>query len=180
MNTNELRQIQTPLKALYTESPAEALAEMRAFGVVDLSRLSCRVKTPFADSGITESGLHPKAGGDGRTACSGDMLLQSLVACSGVTFAAVATAMELEISAASIEARGTMDFRGTLGVDRNTAVGLTSVELIFDVVSSEADDRIDKLIQLTERYCVVLQTLRHGATCSARRGSVTDASSSPQ
>ena len=102
-------------------------------------------------------------------ACSGDMLLQSLVACSGVTFAAVATAMGLEISRAKVSASGEMDFRGTLGIDRETPVGLTSVELSFDVQSGEPDESIAKLIELTERYCVVLQTLAQGVTVTSRR-----------
>lgn len=170
MNSAELKNVQAPLKAAYSESPVKAIAELHASGVVDFESLTCHVDSPQAQHGKTVSGLHPKAGGNGLAACSGDMLLQSLVACSGVTFAAVATAMELQIQKASVQAKGVMDFRGTLGVDRSTPIGLTSIELEFAVVSTEPTEKIDKLIQLTERYCVVLKTLSEGVTVSSRRG----------
>ena len=169
MNADELKQIQTPLKARYSGDPGTAIAELHARGVVDIESLACRVESPHAQKEQTVSGLHPKAGGDGSLACSGDMLLQSLIACSGVTLAAVATAMGLQINSAEIIAKGTMDFRGTLGVDRQAPVGLTSVELIFEVVSPESDDKIDKLIQLTERYCVVLKTISEGVAVTSQR-----------
>ena len=169
MNADELREIQKPLKQKYSESPDAAIAELHAAGTVDLASLTCKVTTPGADNGVVHSGLHPNAGGDGSHACSGDMLLQSLVACSGVTFAAVATAMELNIDAAQIEATGTMDFRGTLGVDREIPVGLTEISIVFCVESQESDEKIDKLIQLTERYCVVLQSLRGGVAITSQR-----------
>ena len=171
MNAEELKRIQQPLKQSYRDAPGEAVAQLSASGEIDLETLTCRVATPFSEANSVTSGLHPKAGGDGLVACSGDMLLQSLVACSGVTFAAVATAMGLEISRAKVSARGKMDFRGTLGIDRETPVGLTSVELSFDVQSGEPDESIAKLIELTERYCVVLQTLAQGVTVTGRRAS---------
>ncbi|APZ96854.1 OsmC family protein [Fuerstiella marisgermanici] len=169
MNAEKLKQIQAPLKARYADDSASALDTQRAVGKIDCEGLTCHVETHCATPGMTTSSLHIMAGGDGSHACAGDMLLQSLVACSGVTFAAVSTAMGLTISSASVEARGTMDFRGTLGVDREAPVGLTSIELIFDISSDEPDEKIDKLIQLTERYCVVLQTISKGANVSCQR-----------
>lgn len=169
MKAEELKAIQAPLKEQYAAAPESAVANLHASGEVNIQNLTCRVVTPNAEDRATSSGLHPFAGGDGLAACSGDMLLQSLVACSGVTFAAVATAMNLEISAATIEAKGLMDFRGTLGVDRTVAVGLTDIELSFEVHSEEPADKIEKLIQLTERYCVVLQTLTQGVKVSSNR-----------
>ncbi len=169
MNAEELKQIQAPLKTRYAEDSASALDTQRAVGKIDCEKLTCHVETLCATPGMTTSGLHRMAGGDGSHACAGDMLLQSLVACAGVTFAAVSTAMGLNISSASVEARGTMDFRGTLGVDRETPVGFTSIELVFDVNSGEPAEKIDKLIQLTERYCVVLQTISKGVEVSSRR-----------
>lgn len=169
MNAEQLKELQAPLKAVYTASSTAATAKLHAAGVIDLENLTCLVTSPGAAVGEIRSGLHPMAGGDGFAVCSGDMLLQSLIACSGVTFAAVATAMELQIRSAAIAASGTMDFRGTLGVDRATPVGLTSIELTFDVDSTEPNEKIDKLIQLTERYCVVLQTLKQGVSVSSQR-----------
>jgi len=167
----ELQSLQGPLKQEYRDFPQAAVAELTASGNVNFQDLTCSVVTPNFVQGETVSGLHPRAGGDGAAACSGDMLLQSLVACSGVTFAAVATAMELTIESTRIDAVGTMDFRGTLGVDRDTPVGLTSIELAFAVNSSESEQSIQKLIELTERYCVVLQTLQHSVAVTARRTS---------
>lgn len=170
MNSEELKVLQAPLKAAYAETPHRASVSLHAAGTIHLENLTCDVETPAASAGHTVSGLHPAAGGDGSAACSGDMLLQALVACSGVTFAAVSTAMGLQISSARVTAVGTMDFRGTLGVDRDVPVGLTSVELSFAVETTEPDEKVDKLIQLTERYCVVLQTLQQKLAVSSRRG----------
>jgi uncharacterized OsmC-like protein len=172
MNAEQLRELQAPLKAEYTASSAAAIAELHASGSIDLKNLACLVASPGAINEEVRSGLHRMAGGDGSAACSGDMLLQSLIACSGVTFAVVATAMELRISSATINVTGTMDFRGTLGIDRTTPVGLTSIALTFTVESPEPDEKIDKLIQLTERYCVVLQTLKQGVSVSSRRATI--------
>lgn len=169
MNSDKLRQLQAPLKSQYRETPETAIAELSAKGTVDLKSLTCAVAPVFSGEGTTVSGLHPKAGGDGSAACSGDMLLQSLVACSGVTLAAVATAMGLNISSAAVGVKGTMDFRGTLGVDRNTPVGLTEIVLTFDIDSNEPPEQLDRLVELTERYCVVLQTLKHGVSVKTTR-----------
>lgn len=171
MNSHELKKLQQPLKHRYAEEPQAAVAKLHAQGNVDFERLACLVSSEkTAEAGIV-SGLHPSAGGDGSLACSGDMLLQSLVACSGVTFAAVATAMELKILSARVEAIGEMDFRGTLAVEREVPVGLTSIELVFTVDSDEPPEKIEKLVQLTERYCVVLQTLKQGVEVSRRLAS---------
>ena len=170
MKAEDLRALQEPLKAAYKEDPAAAVATLHARGTVNFETLACNVDSPDPSNGVTSSGLHPKAGGDGQLACSGDMLLQSLVACSGVTLAAVTTAMGLSISSAVVLAEGVMDFRGTLGVDRSVPIGLTSVSLTFQLATDEADDKIEKLIQLTERYCVVLQTLAAGVSVTSQRG----------
>ncbi|MEO2014264.1 MAG: OsmC family protein [Fuerstiella sp.] len=169
MNSEQLKALQAPLKTRYVDSPTDASVCLNATGAINIDDLTCNVEVAPSVGGRTVSGLHPNAGGDGSAACSGDMLLQSLVACSGVTFAAVSTAMGMQISSASVSARGTMDFRGTLGVDRDVPIGLTSVELSFAVETSEPDEKIEKLIQLTERYCVVLQTLKNGVAVSSRR-----------
>lgn len=138
---------------------------MTATGIIRPEHQSCEIQRDncAADAGAIDAGLHPAAGGTGRQACSGDLLLQSLVACSGVTFAAVATAMEIPIQAATVTATGSMDFRGTLGIDKLAPVGLTAIELNFSINSSADDEVLAKLITLTERYCVVLQTLRQPA-----------------
>lgn len=169
MNSAQLRELQAPLKDSYSTSPEKAIAELKASGTIDCSSLTCKVDSPTASDQMTISGLHPKAGGSGLEACSGDMLLQALIACSGVTFAAVSTAMELQITSAKIYATGSMDFRGTLGLDRSTPVGLTAINLEFAVESTEPGEKIDKLIQLTERYCVVLQTLAKGVEVTSNR-----------
>lgn len=159
MTKDELRTLQAPLKERYQSSPADAAAILRATGIVDFVRIGCRVEIPPNDGKSITAGLHPKAGGDGSLACSGDMLLQALVSCAGTTLAAVATAMDLPIRAATIVADGSMDFRGTLGVDRSVPVGLTSITMRFEIDSSVSSEQLDKLIQLTERYCVVARTL---------------------
>lgn len=169
MDAEQLKQIQAPLKSRYAEHPESAIARLSAIGLIDLKTLTCKVDTPFSQNEKVNAGLHSKAGGDGTAACSGDMLLQALVACSGVTFAAVATAMGLSIQTSRIEAVGKMDFRGTLGVDRSVPVGLTEIGLNFVIESSEPAEKIEKLIQLTERYCVVLQTLTQGVRVTSQR-----------
>lgn len=161
MNRDELKSLQAPLKQLYQSNPEAGIAELHATGIVDFANLNCRVPIGPNDGSEIIAGLHSKAGGDGAVACSGDMLLQALVTCAGTTMAAVATAMGLSIASARIEATGIMDFRGTLGVDRTVPVGLTSIELKFTIDSQVAADQLDKLLQLTERYCVVFQTLQH-------------------
>lgn len=169
MNAEQLRALQEPLKSAYQSDPGAAEARLHAQGTVEFENMACHVDSPDCGNGTTVSGLHPKAGGDGQLACSGDMLLQSLVACSGVTLGAVTTAMGLEIRTATVRAEGLMDFRGTLGVDRSVPIGLTQVTLNFELETDEPDEKVDKLIQLTERYCVVLQTLVSGVTVSSTR-----------
>ena len=161
MDRDELKSLQAPLKQLYQTNPDAAIAELHAVGIIDFTNLCCRVPIAANDGNDIIAGLHPKAGGDGSVACSGDLLLQALVTCAGTTMAAVSTAMGLEIRSARIEAIGRMDFRGTLGVDRTVPVGLTSIELQFHIDSDVAAESLDKLIQLTERYCVVLQTVQN-------------------
>ncbi len=169
MDRDELKSLQAPLKQLYQTDPDAAIAELHAVGIIDFTNLCCRVPIAANDGKDLIAGLHPKAGGDGSVACSGDMLLQALVTCAGTTMAAVSTAMGLEIRSARIEAIGHMDFRGTLGVDRMVPVGLTSIELQFHIDSDVAAESLDKLIQLTERYCVVLQTLQNAVRVVAVR-----------
>ena len=171
MNPDQLKALQAPLKTRYQENPREALVEFLAAGTVNFETLCCDVDVHHSRAaGTIRSGLHPAAGGDGSAACSGDMLLQSLVACSGVTLAAVSTAMNLQITSARIEARGTLNFCGTLGIDRSVPVGLTQIHLQFVIDAKEADEKISKLIDLTERYCVVLQTLKHSVVVTSSRG----------
>ncbi len=156
MTADELRALQAPLKEKYRLDPASAVQQCRAEGELDVPQLACRI-TPCAAN--RPAGLHPAAGGDGTLACSGDMLLESLVACAGVTLCAVATAMQIDLRGGTVVATGEMDFRGTLGVDRQTPVGLTEIRLAFRLDTDAPDEQLDKLIQLTERYCVVYQTL---------------------
>lgn len=156
MDAKALKELQAPIKARYRSEPESAQVRLTAAGSISVEDLMCSVPTKV---GRAEAKLHSAAGGDGSGVCSGDMLLEALVACSGVTFAAVATAMSIPVRSARVEAEGLMDFRGTLGVDRDTPVGLTSIRLRFAIDSPAEDDELAKLVQLTERYCVVLQTL---------------------
>jgi len=158
MDAASLRELQAPLKTKYREQPEEALVTLRADGSLDADGIACRVETGRA---LVEAGLHPATGGSGLQACSGDMLLEALVACAGVTLRAVATALEFRLKGGSVRAEGDLDFRGTLGVDRAAPVGFRAIRLAFALDTDEAQDRIDSLLKLTERYCVVLQTLRH-------------------
>jgi uncharacterized OsmC-like protein len=157
MNLEQLRAAQTPLKARYKTEPAAALVTLTAAGAADTPEQVCRVKTFL---GVTEAGLHAATGGDGSKACSGDMLLQALVGCAGVTLGAVATSMGITIKSAQIRAEGELDFRGTLGVSREAPVGFRSIKLLFDVDTDAAPETVAKLLELTERYCVVYQTLK--------------------
>ncbi|MCA9063881.1 MAG: OsmC family protein [Planctomycetaceae bacterium] len=159
MNAEQLKQIQAPLKTDYQEHPDHAIAELRAQGSVDFENLCCRVILQPNDGTHLVAGLHPKAGGNGSHACSGDMLLQALVTCAGVTLAAVTTAMGLNVSSADLTATGELDFRGTLGVDKSVPVGFRSIQLSFELKSEEPPEKLSKLVQLAERYCVVLQTM---------------------
>lgn len=156
MQSDELRALQAPLKARYREQPESALYTLTARGTLDLEQIACHIDT--RDDRIV-AGLHPATGGDGSLLCSGDMLLEALVACAGVTLASVATAISLPITHGTISAEGDLDFRGTLGVNREVPVGFRDIRLHFDLQTDASDEQLAKLIQLTERYCVVFQTL---------------------
>ncbi len=169
MDRETLKAVQAPLKQHYQAEPSTAVARLHALGTIDFSLPGCRVALPANNGREITAGLHPKAGGDGSQACSGDLLLQALVTCAGTTLAAVSISMGLEIKEAKIEAIGTLDFRGTLGVDRATPVGFSGIELRFDLKSTAESLQIDKLIQLTERYCVVFQTLAKGVAITMSR-----------
>jgi uncharacterized OsmC-like protein len=156
MDAQRLRDLQAPLKAKYKEHPDTALVTLRARGRVGGSRITCRLETGM--SGL-EAGLHPATGGDGTEACSGDMLLESLAACAGVTLKAVATAMGIALRGATVSVEGEIDFRGTLGVAKDAPVGFRAIRMTFDVDSDAPREQLEKLVSLTERYCVVYQTL---------------------
>ena len=158
MDATALRELQAPLKTKYRDEPGAALITLRATGDLADGAIACKVETGRA---LVEAGLHPATGGSGLEACSGDMLLEVLVACAGVTLKAVATALEFRLDGGSVKAEGDLDFRGTLGVDCTAPVGFRAIRLRFELDTDEPPERIDTLLKLTERYCVVLQTLRH-------------------
>lgn len=158
MNSDELKNIQAPIKDQYRNNPDSALITLKSRAEV-AEGISCNIETSKA---LVIAGLHPATGGSGLLACSGDMLLDALVACAGVTFKAVATALNIEIYSASVDAEGDLDFKGTLGVDKNATVGFKSIRLKFNVKSNASEEQIQKLTKLTERYCVVYQTLKQG------------------
>jgi uncharacterized OsmC-like protein len=157
MDADKLKALQAPIKDRYRQTPEAALITLRAEGEVG-EGVTCSLQTGKA---LVEAGLHPATGGSGMQACSGDMLLEALVACAGVTLNAVATALGLDIGKAKVRAEGDLDFRGTLGVDRAAPVGFRAIRLAFDLDTDEPQERIDTLLKLTERYCVVYQTLRN-------------------
>ena len=157
MDAASLRELQAPLKAKYREQPDAAHVRLHAEGSIDADAIACRLDTGRA---LVDAGLHPATGGSGLQACSGDMLLEALVACAGVTLRAVATALEFRLKGGTVRAEGDLDFRGTLGVDRAAPVGFHAIRLVFALDTDEPQDRIHSLLKLTERYCVVLQTLR--------------------
>ena len=161
--------MQAPLKEKYKQDPGAARLTLRARGEVDVEKLACVVERNVSTS---VAGLHPACGGSGAELCSGDMMLEALVACGGVTLASVATAMGIPVERATVLAEGELDFRGTLGVDRSAPVGFSAIRLTFDLTSSAPQDKLDKLLQLTERYCVVYQTLQTKPALGAvvRRG----------
>jgi uncharacterized OsmC-like protein len=162
MDPEQLKLIQAPLKESYRANPDAALITLRAQGRAGLG-ISCKVETGRA---LVEAGLHPATGGDGSLACSGDMLLEALVACAGVTLRAVATATGIDLRDACIVAEGDLDVRGTLGVSKETPVGFKNIRLRFDLETEASDEQRATLIRLTERYCVVLQTLRQAPAIS--------------
>ena len=156
MDAAGLKQVQTPIKERYRDDASSALITLRAKGAIDDAAIACKVETGCA---IAVAGLHPATGGSGAELCSGDMLLEALVACAGVTLKAVATALEFRLGRAVVEAEGDLDFRGTLGVAKDAPVGFRAIRLSFDLDTDEPQERIDTLIRLTERYCVVFQTI---------------------
>jgi uncharacterized OsmC-like protein len=160
MDRDELRALQAPLKERYQEEPEAALVTLHATGSLG-DGVSCSVQTGGA---LAEAGLHPASGGDGSLLCSGDMLLEALVACAGVTLRAVATSLEIPIRSGTIRAEGDLDFRGTLGVDKGAPVGFRSIRLTFELDADADDEQLATLQKLTERYCVVYQTLASAPT----------------
>jgi len=162
---DELREAQRPLKERYREEPDTAQLTLRADGELGSEGVACSVDTGRA---LVEAGLHPASGGDGALACSGDMLLQALVACAGVTLRSVAVNRDLEVTG-RVVAEGDLDFRGTLGVDRDAPVGFTAIRLRFELDSDATDDELDALLETTERYCVVYQTLAGGVPLEVSR-----------
>lgn len=156
MNADELRALQAPIKERYKQDPAAAMVTLRAQGRIG-EGIACRVDTGKA---LVEAGLHPATGGSGMQACSGDMLLEALVACAGVTLKAVATALQVPLRDAKLLAEGELDFRGTLGVAKDAPVGFREIRLRFELDTDASPEQRRKLIELTERYCVVMQTIR--------------------
>ncbi|AZO15806.1 OsmC family peroxiredoxin [Mesorhizobium sp. M2A.F.Ca.ET.043.05.1.1] len=167
MDATALKAMQAPLKEAYRDDAAKALITLRARGTLDDQSIACKVETGRA---LAVAGLHPATGGSGLELCSGDMLLEALVACAGVTLKAVATALEFKLGNASVEAEGDLDFRGTLGVARDAPVGFRAIRLKFDLDTDEPQERIDSLMKLTERYCVVFQTINNKPALSVSAG----------
>jgi uncharacterized OsmC-like protein len=164
MTADELRALQAPVKARYKDDPATAMFKLAASGKLQGENLICRVQT---DHGPIDAGLHPATGGDGLSACSGDMLLQSLVACAGVTLQAVACAMSIPLRGGTIAAEGDLDFRGTLGASKEVPVGFKAIRLTFDLETDATEEQIATLLKLTERYCVIYQTLKNPPSITA-------------
>jgi uncharacterized OsmC-like protein len=158
MDSEGLRAVQEPLKDAYRGNPHDALVTLRARGELDEQAIACSVAT---GGELAVAGLHPATGGDGSLLCSGDMLLQALVACAGVTLRAVATSLEIPVAGGTVSAEGDLDFRGTLAVSKEAPVGFSSVRLAFDLDTEATDEQLQTLIRLTERYCVIYQTLAH-------------------
>jgi uncharacterized OsmC-like protein len=165
MNAQDLRSVQAPLKKRYREEPKAALVTHRAQGRIG-EDVSCKIET---EHGLVVAGLHPAAGGSGDAACSGNMLLEALVACAGVTLNAVATALGIELRDASVEAEAVLDFRGTLGLSKEVPVGFQNIQLQFVLDTDAPEEQLATLLRLTERYCVVYQTLAHPPTLTAIR-----------
>ena len=164
MNADELRALQAPLKDRYRVDPNAGLVTLRASGALDSATIACKVETGKA---LAVAGLHPATGGSGAELCSGDMLLEALVACAGVTMKAVATSMGIELRSGQVAAEGDLDFRGTLGVDKQAPVGFTHIRLKFELDTDAPHEQLDTLLKLTELYCVVLQTLKRSPQVEA-------------
>ena len=163
MDATALRELQAPIKDRYKSDPGAALITLKAKGTLD-EGIACKVETGRA---LAVAGLHPATGGSGMELCSGDMLLEALVACSGVTLRAVSTALGIDVKSGRVEAEGDLDFRGTLGVDKVAPVGFQSIRLKFHLDTDAPQEKIDQLLKLTERYCVVLQTIRNSVAAKA-------------
>jgi uncharacterized OsmC-like protein len=159
MDSAALRALQAPIKERYKSEPQAAYITLKAKGALDDATIACKVETGRA---LAVAGLHPATGGTGLELCSGDMLLEALVACAGVTLKAVATALDIPLKSGMVSAEGDLDFRGTLGVAKEAPVGFAQIRLRFDVDSDAPQDKLDQLLKLTERYCVVYQTIRNG------------------
>jgi uncharacterized OsmC-like protein len=159
MDSAALRALQAPIKDRYKSDPKAGLITLKAKGALDDANIACKVETGRA---LAVAGLHPATGGSGMELCSGDMLLEALVACAGVTLKAVATALDIPLRSGTVSAEGDLDFRGTLGVAKDAPVGFAQIRLRFDLDTDAAADRLDQLLKLTERYCVVYQTIRPG------------------
>jgi uncharacterized OsmC-like protein len=164
MKAEELRALQAPLKETYRNDPSAARITLKARGALDDALIACKVETGRA---LAVAGLHPATGGSGLESCSGDMLLEALVACAGVTCKAVATALGIALRSGAVEAEGDLDFRGTLGLDRQAPVGFSAIRLTFRLETDAAQEQLDALMKLTERYCVVLQSLKTPPALSA-------------
>jgi uncharacterized OsmC-like protein len=156
MDANALRAMQAPYKDKYKSDPGAAVITLKAHGTLDESKIACKVETGRA---LAIAGLHPATGGSGAELCSGDMLLEALVACAGVTLKAVATALAIPLKSGAVKAEGDLDFRGTLGVDKEAPVGFREIRLSFDLDTDATEEQIATLVKLTERYCVIFQTL---------------------
>jgi uncharacterized OsmC-like protein len=159
MDAEELRALQAPIKQRYKDDPAAAVVTLKAKGTLDDANIACKLETGRL---LASAGLHPATGGSGLELCSGDMLLEALVACAGVTVKAVATALDIPLRAGTVSAEGELDFRGTLGVAKDAPVGFRAIRLRFDLDTDAAQDKLDQLLKLTERYCVVYQTIKAG------------------
>ena len=158
MDATALRALQAPIKDQYRSDPNTAVITLKAQGTLDDQHIACKVETGRA---LAVAGLHPASGGTGAELCSGDMLLEALVACAGVTLKAVATALEIDLRSGSVKAEGDLDFRGTLGVDKTAPVGFKNIRLSFEVDTDAPQEKVDQLLKLTERYCVVFQSLNN-------------------
>ena len=165
MDAETLKALQAPIKQKYRDAPDSAVITLKAEGTVGAEGVTCKVDTGRA---LVEAGLHPAAGGDGMAACSGDMLLEALVACAGVTLRAVATALNIELRGGTVRAEGDLDFRGTLGVAKDAPVGFRSIRLTFDLDTDAGEEQLASLLKLTERYCVIYQTLRNPPAAEAK------------
>jgi uncharacterized OsmC-like protein len=159
MDAEHLRALQAPIKERYRAEPDAAIVTLRATGALDDANIACKVETGRA---LAVAGLHPASGGSGMELCSGDMLLEALVACAGVTLKAVATAIDIPLRSGRVTAEGDLDFRGTLGVSKEAPVGFASIRLAMEVDTDAPQEKLEQLLKLTERYCVVYQTIRHG------------------